>query len=997
MNSSVLIDNAMQSGKNVTKKKSKNSLGLGNEIKKRSSMALNNRLKNKASGNNESTVNLIMEDDFDGDEDEELDEENESICPPPKVIWKFLKTYANLILDSIPWIMFMMCITFYVLFISDITAFFENANSLVFDTIQLACFSLFLLELSLQCLFVDNYIFSFYFWLDFISTISMLTEINIIFDLIMNMATATDEETTTTSGTSNASSIKAASRFTRALSTMRITRIVRVIRIIRIIRVVKLYKTAILSRKRMEEQRLRQIQENLKKEEQTNKEKKTKFNFKDRKNNNENFILNKKRKATRDKGKYFGKLSKNKVNVNREERKTEILKLRENNLIEEFEKENGEDNNIKNEDANAVKADEIEGETDAAKDNLVVKESSLNKIVTESITRKVITLILLMSMLMPVLEPSLYDTNSAPISHQMIVKYLSGFVFNNTNKKFDFRKYDLTVQKLMMDNQDPTSPIINITYLDALYFKNETLSNYTFKETEVKIVANFDYTIMLYYSAKGEVVITSVLSILKTIFVGVVIVFAAITMEGDVNDLLLTPMKVIFEIIETVTKDPNKARNQDFLNNGIYNIMENIDDKDENNKSKKSKKTKKNKTNEEITDNIINSNYEVNIVKTSICKISSLIASGLGFLGCEMLKLMSDNNQESRLNFKLKGKKNKSIIVYVKIKNLHENIQYLKEKITLYFNQIIEYFSFAADIYGGSLLSIHDDQLVFVWNFKTLKEFKNTKIYNKDVKQMTDMCMCFVFESIKQLKCKKRLKDWKSDPYVVSSKIDIEPQITLSLHIGSNLEGLIGSADSKIDPTFYSKNLSLLTVISDLCNTYGVEILMTDSFYSQLSDEMKQTSRLIDVVKIKESPTNIKLYTIDMNKKMTGNRDEDIVDDYTISEKIKYYDVKKEKIRKFLSGRGGKDNKLTTFAFSKNGYKELLLTDLTSDYFRFFDKAINDYIYGEWKSAKANLELCIGLNANDMPLKFLYNFLRDQKFKPIKKGENKWTGKRIVS
>lgn len=87
---------------------------------------------------------------------------------------------------------------------------------------------MFLLEIILTSIAKENYFLSFFFWLDIVSTLSMIPDIGWLWDLIIG------EKGQVKAG--NAAKLAKTSRAGR------ITRIIRVIRLIRLIRIGKLYK-----------------------------------------------------------------------------------------------------------------------------------------------------------------------------------------------------------------------------------------------------------------------------------------------------------------------------------------------------------------------------------------------------------------------------------------------------------------------------------------------------------------------------------------------------------------------------------------------------------------------------------------------------------------------------------------------------------------------------------------------------------------------------------
>lgn len=132
---------------------------------------------------------------------------------------------------------FMTTITVYALFADDIRliAFSKPADEL-FYTITLTSLIFFLLELVLASIATPDYFFGFYFWLDLVATLSLLTDIAWIWDPIVGTQDINSNVTETDGNVARAG--KSARIGTRA------SRVARIIRLIRLIRIVKLYKNA---------------------------------------------------------------------------------------------------------------------------------------------------------------------------------------------------------------------------------------------------------------------------------------------------------------------------------------------------------------------------------------------------------------------------------------------------------------------------------------------------------------------------------------------------------------------------------------------------------------------------------------------------------------------------------------------------------------------------------------------------------------------------------
>ena len=130
-----------------------------------------------------------------------------------------------------------MVMTIFALFGDDFRlAFFTKEVDFTFYNLTLICLIGFTIEISLNCLCQSNYFNSFYFYLDVISTISLIADIKYIMDIF------TGEGDDSGDNAEDASQLARAGRSARVGT--RAGRMTRVIRLVRLIRIVRLYKQA---------------------------------------------------------------------------------------------------------------------------------------------------------------------------------------------------------------------------------------------------------------------------------------------------------------------------------------------------------------------------------------------------------------------------------------------------------------------------------------------------------------------------------------------------------------------------------------------------------------------------------------------------------------------------------------------------------------------------------------------------------------------------------
>jgi hypothetical protein len=129
----------------------------------------------------------------------------------------------------------MTVITIYALYFDDLRILlFPKSGDDVFFGITLIGMICFALEIVLASYAKPEYIFSFFFYLDFVSTVSMIPDCGWIWDAIVG------DET----GGNNATDLAKTSRASK------VTRVIRILRLIRLIRIVKLYKQKQLATKK---------------------------------------------------------------------------------------------------------------------------------------------------------------------------------------------------------------------------------------------------------------------------------------------------------------------------------------------------------------------------------------------------------------------------------------------------------------------------------------------------------------------------------------------------------------------------------------------------------------------------------------------------------------------------------------------------------------------------------------------------------------------------
>ena len=142
-----------------------------------------------------------------------------------------LKYYVTKLINHPLYIVFMTIVTIYALFFDDIRllALPKEKDDITFG-FTLGSMIMFFVEIVMTTYAQPKYLNSFFFWLDLISTLSMIPDCGWIWNAMI------DTSSGDSGGGSDAADLAKNSRAGR------ITRVIRIIRLIRLIRIVKLYK-----------------------------------------------------------------------------------------------------------------------------------------------------------------------------------------------------------------------------------------------------------------------------------------------------------------------------------------------------------------------------------------------------------------------------------------------------------------------------------------------------------------------------------------------------------------------------------------------------------------------------------------------------------------------------------------------------------------------------------------------------------------------------------
>jgi class 3 adenylate cyclase len=736
----------------------------------------------------------------------------------------------------------------------------------------------------------------------------------------------------------------------------KVTMTLRVLRIIRLIRIVKLYKAAIVAYKNYESKkrktRLKQRKIEKEREQQL------------KKNNEDNRRLEKKKTT-----KKFNKSSSlmiAPIDVGAGERTLNLREIRTNHnntersltVLKEFQQ-------------NAL---------DVMKDQYA--ESQISRVVSESITQKVIIIILLMLFVSPLTDDDVY-TSDVNMSYLILCKFI-----NNIWAMHQFipMEYNSTILEYITRGSDDLFPIIKILYNTTEVWRNNTIDHdYAWRIDELALSFSKDGLTSVEYSTKNLNNITLGLNLARTVFVIIVLMYMAYILQSDSNNLILKPLDAMINLVDSVAKDPINYKKIELLKQRVKNSIDRI--KSRTRQSNASATWTKNIPTLEVE----GAEYEIEIIQLAIIRITALLAIGFGEAGGEILR--ENISSQEGLNPMLPGKKITAIFGFCDIRGFPTINVALQEKTMVFVNEIADIVHSSVNKYGGATNKNIGDAFLLAWKFNHLEKENNEFIplEEGDAKLnsfMADQAVLAFLNIIKRINRSPVINSYRENADLREKFGDnFKINMGFGLHLGWGIEGAIGSF-YKIDCSYLSPNVNIAARLEGATRQYGVTILISGQLYDLLSQHIQNLCLLIDVVTLKGCASPVRLYTIYVNHELKLGKDR--ASNLNMKDRRRFYSNKKQKLKEKIEETGS----ISHAVLHKRGFRNLLKDQRRSDiFYNYFREGVDAYRKGDWKLAYSNLRKAKFLDENDGPTNNLFDYILSKH----KKAPEGWKGFRELT
>merc|ERR1711871_214570 len=501
------------------------------------------------------------------------------------------------------------------------------------------------------------------------------------------------------------------------------------------------------------------------------------------------------------------------------------------------------------------------------------RQSKVGGLLSDSITRRVIIIVLLMLFGVPLLQ-----NVSEDYEREFAVETLQYYNINidptDTATRYiamdTFRRYVPNLLKLevMPANRwnfnlsDSSLQAIGATksytstFIDQdIYDRRRTEELYQVKESQ--LISGDEYSVTATFDLWPEYSNINLYQILLTIFVSIMLVMGSVIFTSDAQRLVLDPIERMMNMVEAVAKDPLQPLQ--FQHDGSGS-----------------------------------GEYETRLLESTIEKITGLLRVGFGEAGAGIIKANPDiADNTAVINPLIPGVRIYAVFGFCDIHHFDEINQFMGQDVLTFVNTIAEIVHSSVHDWGGQSNKNLGNAFLVIWRIGdektllkltsgkseqglTLKDMMNPnkKAIKKTqrvvdlrrvpgIDRLADKALIGYLKIICDINRSKRILAYRSEPRLTQDGTrEFKVRMGFGLHAGWAIEGAVGSIQ-KVDATYLSPHVNMSARLETSSKQFGCPLLFSQALYDLMSPEAQDCCRRLDVVTVKGSEQPIGVFTYD--------------------------------------------------------------------------------------------------------------------------------------
>lgn len=248
---------------------------------------------------------------------------------------------------------------------------------------------------------------------------------------------------------------------------------------------------------------------------------------------------------------------------------------------------------------------------------------------------------------------------------------------------------------------------------------------------------------------------------------------------------------------------------------------------------------------------------ETVVLEKTIIKIGSLLALGFGEAGAEIIGQNMKGSDSTALNAMIPGRRVEAVFGFCDINNFTEATEVLEDQVMVFVNRIADVVHSCIHEYFGSPNQNVGDAFLVVWRLSGHDSSRR--------KRLADMSVISFIKIFAKVNKSPLLAEYRRHPRMLKRLPNYRVNMGFGLHSGWAIEGAIGT-EFKIDASYLSPNVNITSKLSRVTQYYGTTMIISDVLIKLLSERIAEQPRLIDNVLMVGSDAPLKLYTFDLDE-----------------------------------------------------------------------------------------------------------------------------------
>jgi len=432
----------------------------------------------------------------------------------------------------------------------------------------------------------------------------------------------------------------------------------------------------------------------------------------------------------------------------------------------------------------------------------------------------------------------------------------------------------------------------------------------------------------------------AVYNISMTCFVCFLLCAASLTFARDANMLVLNPVENMIRRVEAIRDNPliaMKMADEEFKLEEIA-------------RAKLKRATAGERVRKMVMDIVTGKIFqtaksepmETMILEKTIIKLGSLLALGFGEAGANIIGANMSNSDSTGVNVMISGVRVDCIIGMARVRNFSTATEVLQAKIMTFVNQIAEIVHGVVNEYHGAANKNYGEMFLIIWQIRGVE---------KHLQRIAEMSVAAFARVLGGLHRNPVLASYRGHPGLqLRLGSDCRVHMSFGLHKGWAIEGAVGS-EFKIDASYLSPNINIARSIETATTTYGVPLVIGHSVLELCKPKLAAMCRLIDRVIIIGSPAPMHLYSLDLDFNS-------LTVDNAPPLKLAWSTRQRFRARQFLevekSAKLAEDMDVVEHMESHPDF-ERMRRRYTIEFLEMFKMGYENYSQGEWQVARRML------------------------------------------